>query len=189
MVWTKSSMLLMVAIVGSYGAAGVRPSVPAELADPSIIVGQAAQAGSRCLRSVSYQVTFPCLMAASASGVSRSAATTAWARLAGESRQVPGVAQGAASVVLPAGERRFDSDVVDLAAVAVAGPEYYVGVLEALQVLRRDARGVVGGCEAVEVVVVQLFLQLAVDDCGQCGERRVGPRRGRGSLLWGPGLL
>ena len=79
MVWTKPSVLLMVAMVGSYGSAWVRPSVRPELADPSIIVGQAAQAGSRCLRSVSYQVTFPCLMAASASGVSRSAATTAWA--------------------------------------------------------------------------------------------------------------
>ena len=36
-------------------------------------------------------------------------------RLAGEPRQVPGVAQGAAGVVFPAGERRLDSDVVDLA--------------------------------------------------------------------------
>ena len=57
-------------------------------------------------------------------------------RLAGEPRQVPGVAQGAAGVVLPAGERRLDVNVVDLASVAVAGPEYDVGVLEALQVLR-----------------------------------------------------
>ena len=79
-------------------------------------------------------------------------------RLPGEPRQVPGVAQGAAGVVLPAGELRRDGNVVDLAGVAVAGPEYDVGVLEALQVLRRDAGGVVVGCEVVEVVVVQLFL-------------------------------
>ena len=67
-------------------------------------------------------------------------------RLPGEPRQVSSVAQGAAGVVLPAGERRLDGDVVDLAGVAVAGPEYDVGVLDALQVLRRDAAGVVVGC-------------------------------------------
>ena len=34
MVWTKPSMLLLVAMVGSNGSAGVRPPVQADLADP-----------------------------------------------------------------------------------------------------------------------------------------------------------
>ena len=102
-------------------------------------------------------------------------------RLPGEPRQIPGVAQGAAGVVLPAGERRLDGNVVDLAGVAVAGPEYDVGVLKALQVLRRDAGGVVVGCEVVEVVVVQLFLRPAVDDAGNAANGALGRVAGVGA--------
>ena len=106
-------------------------------------------------------------------------------RLAGEPRQVPGVAQGASGVVLPAGERRLDGNVADLAGVAVVGPEYDVGVLEALQVLRRDAGGVVVGCEVVEVVVVQLFLQPAVDDAGNAANGALGRVAGVGASYGG----
>ena len=64
-------------------------------------------------------------------------------RMAGEPRKVPGVAQCATGIVLYACERRFDGNVVDLASVPAAGPEYDVGVLEASQVLRRDAGGII----------------------------------------------
>ena len=121
------------------------------------------------------------LMAASALRCESQCGHHGMGRLAGESRQVPGVAQGTAGVVFPAGERGLDSDVVDLAAVAVAGLEYDVGVLEALQVLRRDAGGVIVGCEVVEVVVVQLFLQPAVDDAGNAANGALGRVAGVGA--------
>ena len=124
-------------------------------------------------------------MAASASCVSRSAATTAWAGCPVNRVRYRALRRARRVSSSPAGERRLDDNVVDLAGVAVVGPEYDVGVLEALQVLRRDAGGVVVGCEVVEVVVVQLFLQLAVDDAGNAANGALGRVAGVGASYGG----
>ncbi len=73
--------------------------------------------------------------------------------------------EGGKIVGEPRGRRIYD-DLMGLLGVVVVGPEYEVGVLEAPQVLRRDAGSVTDGPEVVEIVVVQLFLQPEVDDMG-----------------------
>ena len=64
---------------------------------------------------------------------------------------------------------------------AVTRPNYDVGVIEAPQVLRCDTGGVVVGCKAVEVVVVQLSLQAAVNDAGNAANGSLGRVPGVGT--------